>query len=313
MTTTKKLSNEELVARIRAGQDIKTHMQQLYNENLPLIRKFIKPFLPYEEEADLLQQAYFGLHRATQMFESSENVRFMTYSKFWIQQEVRRYLENNGSLIRIPSHKKQQGIQYKRFLQEYEREYGRPPSDLEAAEDLGVSLDELTKIKISIQGVSSLDMPLKTGKADDEISLGDTIADRSNLEDDVVDEIFEEQRKATVWRIVEDYTDAQQEKVIRLYFKENKTLSEIAAETGVSLEKIRQIKAAGLRQLRRGKALRELEQKCEILESSVYRTGFNSFKQYGSSVEKIAIRREELLQKFCENPKNPLDSKLAIM
>lgn len=313
MTTTKKISNEELVARIRAGQDIKTHMQQLYNENLPLIRKFIKPFLPYEEEADLLQQAYFGLHRATQMFESSENVRFMTYSKFWIQQEVRRYLENNGSLIRIPSHKKQQGIQYKRFLQEYEREYGRPPSDLEAAEDLGVSLDELTKIKISIQGVSSLDMPLKTGKADDEISLGDTIADRSNLEDDVVDEIFEEQRKATVWRIVEDYTDAQQEKVIRLYFKENKTLSEIAEETGVSLERIRQIKASGLRQLRRGKALRELEQKCEILESSVYRTGFNSFKQYGSSVEKIAIRREELLQKFCENPKNPLDSRLAIM
>lgn len=309
MTTTKKLSNEELVARIRAGQDIKTHMQQLYNENLPLIRKFIKPFLPYEEEADLLQQAYFGLHRATQMFESSENVRFMTYSKFWIQQEVRRYLENNGSLIRIPSHKKQQGIQYKRFLQEYEREHGRPPSDREAAEDLGVSLDELTKIKISIQGVSSLDMPLKTGKADDEISLGDTIADRSNLEDDVVDEIFEEQRKATVWRIVEDYTDAQQEKVICLYFKENKTLSEIAAETGVSLERVRQIKTAGLRQLRRGKALRELEQKCEILESSVYRTGFNSFKQYGSSVEKIAIRREELLQKFCENPKNSLDSR----
>lgn len=298
MTTTKKLSNEELVARIRAGQDIKTHMQQLYNENLPLIRKFIKPFLPYEEEADLLQQAYFGLHRATQMFESSENVRFMTYSKFWIQQEVRRYLENNGSLIRIPSHKKQQGIQYKRFLQEYEREYGRPPSDLEAAEDLGVSLDELTKIKISIQGVSSLDMPLKTGKADDEISLGDTIADRSNLEDDVVDEIFEEQRKATVWRIVEDYTDAQQEKVIRLYFKENKTLSEIAAETGVSLEKIRQIKAAGLRKLRRHKALNEIKQKCEVVEASLFRTSFASFKYRGSSVESVVMRLEGLEEEY---------------
>lgn len=298
MTTTKKLSNEELVARIRAGQDIKTHMQQLYNENLPLIRKFIKPFLPYEEEADLLQQAYFGLHRATQMFESSENVRFMTYSKFWIQQEVRRYLENNGSLIRIPSHKKQQGIQYKRFLQEYEREYGRPPSDLEAAEDLGVSLDELTKIKISIQGVSSLDMPLKTGKADDEISLGDTIADRSNLEDDVVDEIFEEQRKATVWRIVEDYTDAQQEKVIRLYFKENKTLSEIAAETGVSLERVRQIKAAGLRQLRRHKALTEIKQKCEVVEASLFRTSFASFKHRGSSVESVVMRLEGLEEEY---------------
>mgnify|MGYP001861476737 CR=1 FL=1 len=143
---TKKLSNEELVARIRAGQNIKGNMEQLYNQNLPLIRQFIRPFLGYEDEADLLQESYIGLWQAVRHYESSECVRFMTYSKYWIQQEVRRYLENSGSLIRIPSHKKQQGIQYKRLLQEYEREYGRPPSDLEAAEDLGVSLSS-RKIK----------------------------------------------------------------------------------------------------------------------------------------------------------------------
>ncbi len=296
---TKKISNEELVARIRAGQNIKGNMEQLYNQNLPLIRQFIKPFLGYEDEADLLQQAYLGLYRSIEMYESSENVKFMTYSKYWIQQEVRRYLENSGSLIRIPSHKKQQGIQYKRLLQEYEREYGRPPSDLEAAEDLGVSLDELTKIRMSMQGVSSLDMPLKTDKADDEISLGDTIADQNSLENDVIDRIFDEQREAAVWRIVEDYTDTQQEKVIRLYFKENKTLSEIAAETGVSLERVRQIKADGLRRLRRGKALRELEQKCEIAEADIFRGGFSRFKHTGlSSVEKIILRLDELEEQY---------------
>ena len=296
---TKKLSNEKLVARIRAGQNIKGNMQQLYNQNLPLIRQFIRPFLGYEDEADLLQQAYLGLHRSIEMYESSENVKFMTYSKFWIQQEVRRYLESSGSLIRIPSHKKQQAIQYKRFLQEYEREYGRPPSDREAAEDLGVSLDELTKIRMSLRGVTSLDAPIKTDKADDEISLGDTIADRNSLENDVIDRIFDEQRKAAVWRIVEDYTDTQQEKVIRLYFKENKPLSEIAAETGVSLERVRQIKAAGLRQLRRGKALRELEQKCEIAEADIFRGGFSRFKYTGlSSVEKIILRLEELEEQY---------------
>lgn len=296
---TKKLSNEELVARIRAGQNIKGNMQQLYNQNLPLIRQFIRPFLGYEDEADLLQESYIGLWQAVRHYESSECVRFMTYSKYWIQQEVRRYLENSGSLIRIPSHKKQQGIQYKRLLQEYEREYGRPPSDLEAAEDLGVSLDELTKIRMSMRGVSSLDMPLKTDKADDEISLGDTIADRNSLENDVIDRIFDEQREAAVWRIVEDYTDTQQEKVIRLYFKENKTLSEIAAETGVSLERVRQIKADGLRRLRRGKALRELEQKCEIAEADIFRGGFSRFKHTGlSSVEKIILRLDELEEQY---------------
>lgn len=296
---TKKLSNEELVTRIRAGQNIKGNMQQLYNQNLPLIRQFIRPFLGYEDEADLLQESYIGLWQATLHYEISENVLFMTFARYWIQQEVRRYLENSGSLIRIPSHKKQQGIQYKRLLQEYEREYGRPPSDREAAEDLGVSLDELTKIRMSMQGVSSLDMPLKTDKADDEISLGDTIADQNSLENDVIDRIFDEQREAAVWRIVEDYTDTQQEKVIRLYFKENKTLSEIAAETGVSLERVRQIKADGLRRLRRGKALRELEQKCEIAEADIFRGGFSRFKYTGlSSVEKIILRLDELEEQY---------------
>lgn len=299
MTKNKSRSNEELVREIRAGHNKTKNMELLYSQNLPLIRQFIKPFIYYEPEPDLLQQAYCGLWEAVQRYESSENVLFMTYAKFWILQDIRRYLENSGSLIRIPSHKKQQGIQYKRLLQEYEREYGRPPSDLEAAEDLGVSLDELTKIRMSMRGVSSLDMPLKTDKADDEISLGDTIADRNSLENDVIDRIFDEQREAAVWRIVEDYTDTQQEKVIRLYFKENKTLSEIAAETGVSLERVRQIKADGLRRLRRGKALRELEQKCEIAEADIFRGGFSRFKYTGlSSVEKIILRLDELEEQY---------------
>lgn len=72
---TKKLSNEELVARIRAGQNIKDNMQQLYNQNLPLIRQFIRPFLGYEDEADLLQESYIGLWQAVRHYESSECVR----------------------------------------------------------------------------------------------------------------------------------------------------------------------------------------------------------------------------------------------
>ena len=288
-----KKSNEELVEEIRAGQNVKSNMGQLYSQNLPLIRQFIKPYTYLEPESDLLQQSYFGLWAAVEHYESDKNIKFMTFCKYWIQQEVRRYLENSGSLVRIPSQKKQQGIQYKRYMQNYEREYGRIPSDLEAAEDLGVSLDELDRIKMSLRGVTSLDTPIK--KADDEISLGDTIADQSSLENDVIDRIFEEQRKAAVWRIVERYTDNQQEKVIRLYFKEHKTLSEIAAETGVSLERVRQTKAAALRRLRRGKALRELEEKCEIISANIYRTSFSRFKYSGgSSVEDIIVRLEEL-------------------
>ena len=95
------------------------------------------------------------------------------------------------------------------------------------------------------------------------------------------------------------YTDNQQEQVIRKYYKEGKTLSEIARESGISLERVRQYRAAGLRRLRMSKSLREIREKCEIVEASVYRSGFNGFKEHGDSiVEHIALRRAELEERY---------------
>ena len=80
------------------------YMQLLYENNLPLIKKFIKSFAAYEPMEDLLQESYFGLWQAVQYYETSANVRFMTYVEYWIRQSVQRYLEKCGSAMRIPSH-----------------------------------------------------------------------------------------------------------------------------------------------------------------------------------------------------------------
>lgn len=294
----KQLSNEELVEQIRSGRKVSENMETLYKNNLPLIRQFIRPFIYFEPEQDLLQQAYIGLWTATTHYESGENVRFMTYAQFWIQQDIRRYLENCGSIIRIPPHNRQKVIRYKKLIRDYERDHGREPTDQEAAACLGVSEDEIQKIRIYSQNVASLDAPLKNTDGE-ELSLADTIADRLNMEEDTVDRLHEEAMQTELWDIVSKYADQQQDKVIRLYFRDGKTLSEIAAETGVSLERVRQIKADGLRRLRRGKALRELEQKCEIAEADIFRGGFSRFKYTGlSSVEKIILRLDELEEQY---------------
>ena len=133
----KQLSNEELVEQIRSGRKVSENMETLYKNNLPLIRQFIRPFIYFEPEQDLLQQAYIGLWTATTHYESGENVRFMTYAQFWIQQDIRRYLENCGSIIRIPPHNRQKVIRYKKLIRDYERDHGREPTDQEAAACLG--------------------------------------------------------------------------------------------------------------------------------------------------------------------------------
>lgn len=296
MTKNKSRSNEELVREIRAGHNIKSNMEQLYNQNLPLIRQFIKPFIYYEPEPDLLQQAYCGLWEAVQRYESSENTLFMTYSRFWILQDIRRYLEDNGSLIRIPSHRRQQIVKYKQFMRDFARERGRAPTSEEIADFLGVSEKEVGNIQMYSKSIESLDRPLTSD--DEDFTVGDTVADGSDLEQNVLDKLHDEAVSRELWDIVQRYTDDMQGQVIREYYREGKTLSQIATEHGISLERVRQHRATGLRKLRRHKALNEIKQKCEVVEASLFRTSFASFKHRGSSVESVVMRLEELEEEY---------------
>ena len=297
MTKNKSRSNEELVREIRAGHNKTKNMELLYSQNLPLIRQFIKPFIYYEPAPDLLQQAYCGLWEAVQRYESSENVLFMTYAKFWILQDIRRYLEDNGSLIRIPSYKRQEIIKYKQFIRNFAREQGRTPTTEEIADFLGISEKEVESIQTYSKSVESLDKPLTS--EDEDFTVGDTVADGSDMEQDIVDRLHDEAVSRELWDIVQTYTDDMQGQVIRAYFHDGKSLTEIAREYGVGMERIRQIKAAGLRRLRMGKALRKIQEKCEIVSADIYRTSFASFKYKGSSsVESIVMRLEGLEEQY---------------
>lgn len=76
------MTNEQIVSQVKKGISVTENMQLLYEKNLSLIKKFIRPYIHYESEEDLLQEAYFGLWEAVQHYESSEKVLFMTYAQY---------------------------------------------------------------------------------------------------------------------------------------------------------------------------------------------------------------------------------------
>ncbi|MCI9082011.1 MAG: sigma-70 family RNA polymerase sigma factor [Lachnospiraceae bacterium] len=148
------MTNEQIVSEIRNGYSVADNMQLLYESNLPLTKKFIKPFAAYEPMEDLLQESYFGLWKAVQHYETSENVRFMSYAEYWIRQSVQRYLEKCGSVVRIPSHTRQKIARYKKTVQELEQELSRIPTGKEIADRMGISVGLLPEMKIQMQGGS---------------------------------------------------------------------------------------------------------------------------------------------------------------
>lgn len=296
------MTNEQIVTEIRNGYSVTDNMQLLYESNLPLIKKFIKPYTAYEPMEDLLQEAYFGLLEAVKHYETSENVLFMSYAGYWIKQSVQRYLEKCGSAVRIPSHTRQKIARYKKTVQELEQELGRIPTDNEIADRMCISVELLPELKIQMQGVASLDTPLAD---DNSLTLADTIQADLSVENEMIDKIYAEHSKNELWGIVERFTAERENHVIREIFINNQTMAAVARAEGISIDRIRQIKEKGLRKLRIGKAKRELLEKFDIVEAGAYRNSLSKFNEHGftSTVEYIAIRRAEIQAEYEERKK----------
>lgn len=291
------MSNEEIVFEIKNGISATDNMQLLYESNLPLIKKIIRQYAAYEPMEDLLQESYFGLWEAVQHYETSKNVRFMTYAEYWIRQSVQRYLEKCGSTVRIPSHTRQKITRLRRAISQLRQEQGKEPTNTEIAALLGVSVEEVQEIQSYMQGVASLDTPLAD---DNSLTLADTLQTGFSLENDTIDKIYTEYSKNELWGIVGRFTRIRENEVIKEYFINRKTMSQIARESGVSLDRIRQIKEKGLRRLRMGKARRELLEKFDIAEAGLFRGGLTSYKEHNftSIVEHLAEKRLEAQEHY---------------
>lgn len=284
--------NETLVEKIRGGFSVSENMQSLYEINLPLIKKFIKPYTAYECETDLLQESYFGLWEAVQHYEISKNVRFITYAQYWIVQSVQRYLEKCGSTVHIPTHTRAKMSRLRRATSQIRQEQGREPTVAEMVVLLGVPVEEVQEIQSYMQSVVSLDTPLAE---DNSLTLADTLQDNLSIENDTVDKIYKEYSKSELWRTVEHYTATRENDIIKEIFLHGKTMAAVAREQGITIERVRQTKEKGLRRLRMGKARRELLEKFDIAEAGLFRGGLTSYKEHNftSIVEHLAEKRLE--------------------
>lgn len=291
------MNNEEIVSEIRAGRSVSENMQLLYENNLPLIKRTIKPFAAYEPMEDLLQEVYFGLLAAVQHYESSEHTKFSTYAIYWWRQSVQRYLENCGSTVRIPSHTRTKMSRLRKAISQLRQEQGKEPEIVDIAVLLGVSVEEVQEIQGYMQSAISLDAPIAE---DNSLTLADTLQADLSVENDTVDKIYSEHAKNELWGIVERYTAIRENDIIKEIFLHNKSMTQVAREQGLSFDSVRQIKEKGLRRLRMGKAKRELLEKFDIAEAGLFRGGLNNYKEHNftSIVEHLAEKRLEAQERY---------------
>ena len=224
------MSNEELVIRIRAGVDRVQNMEKLYNQNRGMICKIASKYQSYAEYDDLLQEGFIGLCSAVDAWEPEGGASFIAYAVFWIRQAMQRYIENNGSCVRIPSGQQQKIWKYKKICAQYLTLLGREPADWELCRLLGVSRDNLHYIQEDARKgqIGSLSIPLGE---DGELSLQDTIPDQRDDYAGVLDKIQQEELGAVLWPMV-DSLEERQAKTLRARYQEGKTLKETGEALG---------------------------------------------------------------------------------
>ena len=149
--TTEIVTNEQLVALIRAGENEADNMLKLWNRNKGFVFKTAKKYSGYVEMDDLMQEGYLGLCEAVRCYDAEKGVPFINYAALWIRQAMQRYIDNSSNVVRIPVYLGDLVKRYKKLNNEYFKYYGMKPTDREMSSFLGVSEEETSGRKEKCQ------------------------------------------------------------------------------------------------------------------------------------------------------------------
>ena len=262
-------TNEQLVQKIKAGEDVTENMTRLWQQNRNLIYLIVRKYAKTETDIDdLMQEGYLGMCNAVDHYDLSAGVPFHSYASLWIRQGVRRYSQDNRH-IHIPFNLQERILKYQRFLNDYRVYFGKSPTDEQTCYYLEISQETLERLKIAAEACKAGSMD-KEMEGTDGLTFGDTIADPEDEYESVLDNLEREKLKSVLWTLVDDLPGKSPE-VVRMRYQQELTLDKIGETVGVTREAARQWLRKGLTELRKPSRSNLLREFCR--DGEIYSRG----------------------------------------
>src|SRR5580658_58232 len=201
---------------------------------------------------DLVQEGNIGLMKAVKRFDPTVGVRLVSFAVHWIRAEIHEYVLRNWRLVKVATTKAQRKLFFNLRRLKPNLSWLSAEETRAVAKDLGVSPAEVTEME---RRLSARDLSFDIAPdADDEEGYGPA----SYLP--AADADPAEQVEAEEWNVassqnlsaaMERLDDRSRAILQRRWMNDDKaTLHELAAEYGVSAERIRQIEAGAMTRLR---------------------------------------------------------------
>ena len=241
----------------RGGYEGNRALERLVKANLRFVVSVAKQ---YQNQGlslgDLINEGNLGLIKAAKRFDETRGFKFISYAVWWIRQSILQALAEQSRIVRLPLNRvgalNKIGKEFSRLEQEFERE----PTAQELADQLNMSVNEISEtIKISGRHLS-VDAPFVQGEDN---RLLDVLPNEQQPPPD--SELIRESLRVEVQQVLTTLSQRESE-VIKLYFGlegQTLTLEEIGEKFNLTRERVRQIKEKAIRRLRhasRSKSLR---------------------------------------------------------
>ncbi|MGH1470417.1 MAG: RNA polymerase sigma factor RpoH [Cellvibrionaceae bacterium] len=236
-----------------------------YNENVDAARSLILAHLRFVvhiaksysgyglSQADLIQEGNVGLMKAVKRFNPEKGVRLVSFAVHWIKAEMHEFILRNWRIVKVATTKAQRKLFFNLRGAKKRLAWLTNDEAQAIAEDLNVDLKNVREMESRL---SSNDTAFDMSNDDDDESAYQAPA--NYLEDKRYDPAV--QLENDDWRdnsvnnlevAMNNLDDRSKDIIQRRWLSENKeTLHELAAEYGVSAERIRQLEKNAMQKVR---------------------------------------------------------------
>ncbi|MBQ7863199.1 MAG: SigB/SigF/SigG family RNA polymerase sigma factor [Lachnospiraceae bacterium] len=232
----------QLLIRMAQEGD-KVAREQVINDNVGLVWSIVRRFMGRGQEAeDLFQIGVIGLMKAVDKFDLSYDVMFSTYAVPMISGEIKRYLRDNNSLIKMSRTIKENGWKIKAARERLGFELGRDATIEELAAATELSPEDVVT---ALEAGSEIESIYKTVYQGDghEIYLVDRIKEEKNEAESLID-------RMTVEQLLNSLTEEERLLITSRYF-EDKTQVETAKLLGISQVQVSRLEKKILLKMRK--------------------------------------------------------------
>lgn len=228
--------------------------RELVLSHLRLVVAIARGYLGYGlPHADLIQEGNIGLMKAVKRFDPRRGVRLVSFAIHWIKAEIHEYVLKNWRLVKVATTKAQRKLFFNLRGFKKDRNALSPDDVSIVAAQLGVKPEEVVEMETRLGGQ---DIPLENERDDDDERFA-PIAYLPDPGAEPVDLLVQSEQanlQSDGLRTALDDLDDRSRRIIesRWLNAEGKpsTLHELAAEYGVSAERIRQIEAKAMSKMR---------------------------------------------------------------